>query len=120
MYFGGSSWSISWLHYILGPMKCYGKKHPYPSEIKIQKEQKKEIKMENLIIQVKENEHKLKILDDKVNTKTSNITKNLQSKINTVTQVLNEDSEEWQEKMKSLRSNYEKIQQQQLDLLTAE
>ena len=32
LYFGGSSWSISWLHYVLGPMKCSGKQQLYPPD----------------------------------------------------------------------------------------
>lgn len=33
LYFGGSSWEISWLNYVLGPMKCSGKQQLYPPEV---------------------------------------------------------------------------------------
>ena len=53
LYFGGSAWSISWLHYVLGPMKCSGKQQLYPSEYDQLKEQKNEQKIFDVINKAK-------------------------------------------------------------------
>ena len=45
LYFGGSSWSISWLNYVLGPMKCFGKQQLYPPDAEKLKKQTNEQKL---------------------------------------------------------------------------
>ena len=49
LYFGGSSWSISWLHYVLGPMKCSGKQQPYPPDVERLNKQIKEQKLIDVV-----------------------------------------------------------------------
>ena len=49
LYFGGSSWSISWLYYALGPMKCSGKQQLYPPDVERLNKQIKEQKFIDVV-----------------------------------------------------------------------
>ena len=87
LYFGGSSWSISWLNYILGPMKCSGKQHPYPTEIERINKETRERKFNAVIDQAKNNKENLEVLDKKIQSESGTITAALQSNIGNVTKV---------------------------------
>ena len=61
LYFGGSSWSISWLNYVLGPMKCSGKQNLYKSEIEEMEKQRNKKNIKTALSQSTDN--KLEIID---------------------------------------------------------
>ena len=102
MYFGGSSWNISWLNYVLGPMKCSGKKEPYPTEIESLKKKMREQKFANLIDQAEVNKKNLKVLDDKIDSEADNITDTFENEIENVEENLRNQNEEFREQLKSL------------------
>ena len=100
------------MNYVLGPIKCSGKQHPYPIEIERLNKEAKEKKFKNVIDQAKSNKENLKVLDEKITSESHTIAAILQSNIENVTQVLHEDSTEWREEMKSLKNDLTKVQRQ--------
>ena len=112
MYFGGSSWNISWLNYFLGPFKCSGKHYSYPTEIERLNRETKEKKFKNVIDQAKSNEEDLQTLDKKILSESEKIIMILKSNISNITHVLQEDSYKLNEEMKSLKNDLTKIQKQ--------
>ena len=102
MYFGGSSWDISWLHYVLGPMKCSGKQQSYPSEIEALNKKRKEQKFAHVVDQAEINKKNLKVLDDKINSEAENITNTFENEIENVEENLRNQNEEFKQQLKSL------------------
>ena len=96
-------------------MKCSGKQHPYPTEIERLNKDTKEKEIKNVIDQVKSNEENLQALDKKILSESETVIEILQSSITNITQVLQEDYNEWKREMKSLNNNLTKIQQQITD-----
>ena len=102
MYFGGSSWNISWLNYVLGPMKCSGKKEPYPTEIESLKKKMREQKFANVIDQAEVNKKNLKVLDEKILSEARNLTDTFENEFDNVEENLRNQNEEFKEQLKSL------------------
>ena len=102
MYFGGSSWNISWLNYVLGPMKCSGKKEPYPTEIESLKKKMREQKFANVIDQAEVNKKNLKVLDEKIISEAKNLTDTFEIEIENVEEKLRSQNEEFKDQLKSL------------------
>ena len=102
MYFGGSSWNISWLNYVLGPMKCAGKQQPYPSEIEALNKKRKEKQFIDVIGQAEVNKKKLKVLDEKLKSEAENITETLENEIDNVEENLRNQNEDLKQQIKSL------------------
>ena len=96
-------------------MKCSGKQHPYPTEIERLNKDTKEKEIKNVIDQVKSNEENLQALDKKILSESETVIEILQSSITNITQVLQDDYNEWKREMKSLNNNLTKIQQQITD-----
>ena len=92
-------------------MRCLGKQYPYPTEIERLNKEAKERKFKNVIDQARINTENLNALDEKITSKSANITAILQSNIENITQGLHEDSNEWKHEMKSLRNDLIKVQQ---------
>ena len=111
LYFGGSSWSISWLNYVLGPMKCFGKQHPYPSEIERLNKEMKEQKFKDVIKQAKINADDLEVLDEKFKFESKNISA-LHSNIEKMSQAIHDDSENWKQEIQFLKNDLKKVEQQ--------
>ena len=84
LFFGGSSWNISWLHYILGPMKCSGKQQTYPSEIDALNKKIKEQKFVDVVDQAEVNRKNLNVLNEKLDSEAANITETFENKIDNV------------------------------------
>ena len=74
------------MNYILGPMKCSGKQHPYPTEIERINKETRDRKFNAVIDQAKTNKDNLEVLDKKIQSETGIITAELQSNIENVTQ----------------------------------
>ena len=109
MYFGGSSWSISWLNYILGPMKCSGKKQPYPTEIESLNKKLREQKFADVIDQAEVNKKKLKVLDEKIHLEAQNLTDTFENEIDNVEENLRNQNQELKEQLKSLTSEMDNL-----------
>ena len=67
-------------------MKCWGKRHPYPTEIERINKETRERKFNAVIDQAKNNKENLEVLDKKIQSESENITAELQSNIENVTQ----------------------------------
>ena len=104
LYFGGSSWDISWLHYVLGPMRCSGKQQPYPSEIEALTKKRKEQKFAHVVDQAEINKKNLKVLEEKINSEAENITDTFENEIDNVEENLRNQNEEFKEQLKSLKN----------------
>ena len=102
LYFGGSSWNISWLNYVLGPMKCYGKQQSYPSEIEALNNKIKEQKFIDVVDQAEVNKKNLKVLDAKINSEAENITETFENEIENVEDQLQKQAKEFKEQLKIL------------------
>ena len=102
LYFGGSSWKISWLHYILGPMKCTGKPQPYPSELEALEKKTKEQKFVDVIDQAKVNQKNLNVLNNKIQSETENITVTFENEIDNVEEDLQNKAEDFKDQLKIL------------------
>ena len=102
MYFGGSSWNISWLNYVLGPMKCSGKQQPYPSEIEALNKKRREQKFAHVVDQAEVNKKNLVVLDAKINSEAENITNTFENEIDNVEESIRNQNEEFKEQLKSL------------------
>ena len=102
LYFGGSSWNISWLNYILGPLKCSGKPRPYPSEIEALNKEIKEQKFIEVIDQAEVNKNNLNVLNKKIDTEAENITETFENEIDKVEEDLRNKAEEFSEQLKTL------------------
>jgi len=102
LYFGGSSWNISWLHYVLGPMKCSGKQQPYPSEIEAIDKKRKEKQFADVIDQAEVNKKNLKVLDEQIHSEAKNLTDTFKDEIDNVEENLRNKNHEFNERLKSL------------------
>ena len=102
LYFGGSSWNISWLHYVLGPMKCSGKQQTYPSEIDTLNKKIKEQKFIDAVDQAEVNKKNLTVLNQKIDSEAKTITKTFESEIDSVEEHLQNKAEEFEEQLKTL------------------
>ena len=73
------------MNYILGPMKCWGKRHPYPTEIERINKETRERKFNAVIDQATNNKENLEVLDKKIQSESEVITEKMQSNIVNVT-----------------------------------
>ena len=99
------------MNYVLGPLQCSGKQHPYPTEIERLNKEAKEKKFKNVIDQARTNTENLNVLNEKITSESDNIIAILQSNIKNITQALHEDSKEWKQEMKSVKNDLTKVQQ---------
>jgi len=110
LYFGGSSWNISWLNYVLGPLKCSGKPQSYPSEIEALTKKRREQTFAHVVDQAEINKKNLKVLDDKIVSEADNITNTLENEIDNVEKNLRNQNEEFKEQLKSLTNHVNHLQ----------
>ena len=102
LYFGGSSWNISWLHYVLGPMKCSGKQQTYPSEIDTLNKKIKEQKFIDAVDQAEVNKKNLNVLNEKLDSEAENITETFENKIGNVEDHFKSQAAEFKNQLKTL------------------
>ena len=97
------------MNYILGPMKCSGKKHPYPTEIESLNKKMREKKFADVIDQAEVNKKNLKVLDEKIHSEAETLTVTFETEIDNVEANLRNQNEELKEQLKSLTSEMNNI-----------
>ena len=97
------------MNYILGPMKCSGKKQPYPTEIESLNKKLREQKFADVIDQAEVNKKNLKVLDEKIHSEAENLTVTFENEIDHVEKNLRNQNEELKEQLKSLTSEMNNI-----------
>ena len=104
------------MNYLLGPLKCSGKRKSYPSEIELLKKQENEKNFKDVINRAKMNENGLKVLDQQLRFEAKNITSQFQADINQMTLLLNEESQRWKQQINLLENEMRTVQQQNIEL----
>ena len=72
------------MNYVLGPMKCSGKKQPYPTEIESLNKKIKDQKFADVIDQAEVNKKNLKVLDQQIHSDVKNMTNTFETEIGNV------------------------------------
>ena len=83
-------------------MKCSGKPRPYPSEIEALNKKVKEQKFIDVIDQAEVNKKSFKVLNDKIDSETGNITETFENEVDNVEEDLQNKAEEFTEQLKTL------------------
>ena len=90
------------MHYVLGPIKCFGKQQTYPSEIDALNKKIKEQKFIDVIDQAEVNKKNLTVLNQKIDSEAENITKTFANEFDSVEEDLKNKAEEFEEQLKIL------------------